>query len=120
MNTKGVGPQGLGNKSNNGFRIAPSTKQGDPPYKKATDKFEGFNQVTDTVTMRRGPNITSAMEGTSDETYFRFKGKQPTETKYTQSNDGSITAYSLRKKPTTPAKKKIGMGIKRSSKSNVY
>ena len=79
-------------------------KQTNRAYKKATDKFEGFNQATDTVTMRRGPHITAAMEGTSDETYLRFKGQQPVETKYTQSGDGSITAYSLRKKTTSPAK----------------
>ena len=98
MNKNGIGPQGLGNKSHNGFWIGSPAKQKKQTYKDATDKFEEFNQTTDTVTMRRGPHITAAMEGASDETYLRFKGKQPINTKYTQSGDGSVTAYSLRKK----------------------
>jgi len=104
MSKNGIGPQGLGNKSHNGFWIGSPAKQKKQTYKDATDKFEEFNQATDTVTMRRGPHITAAMEGASDETYLRFKGKQPINTKYTQSGDGSVTAYSLRKKITSPAK----------------
>jgi hypothetical protein len=111
MNAKGIGPQGLGNKSHNGFWIGSPAKQkkrkhkdATDNYKDATDKFEKFNQATDTVTVRRGPHITAAMEGTNDETYLRFKGKQPIDTKYTQGNDGGIAAYSLRKKITSPAK----------------
>jgi hypothetical protein len=104
MNKNGIGPQGLGKKEHNGFWIGSPAKQKKRTYKDATDKFKDFNKATDTVTMRRGPHITAAMEGASDETYSRFKGEQPIDTKYTQGNDGSITAYSLRKKITSPAK----------------
>ena len=121
MNKNGIGPQGLGNKSHNGFWIGSPAKQRKKKnkdttdkYKAATDKFPQFNQATDTVTIRRAPNITAAMESTSDETFLRFKGQEPTETKYTQSNDGSITAYSSRKKIKSPAQKACWSGYERT------
>jgi hypothetical protein len=115
MNKNGIGPQGLGNKRNNGFWIGSPAKQKKQTYKDATDKFKDFNKATDTVTIRKGPNVASAIEGTDDETFLRFKGKQPIDTKYTKSEDGSITSYSLRKKEiTSPAQKACWSGYERT------
>jgi len=114
MNKNGIGPQGLGNKSHNGFWIGSPAKQKKQTYKDATDKFKDFNKATDTVTIRRGPHITAAMEGADDETYLRFKGEKPIDSKYTQSGDGSITAYSLRKKIPSPAQKACWSGYERT------
>ena len=105
MNKNGIGPQGLGNKSHNGFWIGSPAKQrqNKKEYKEITDKFPKFNSTTDTVTTNKGPNISVVMENTGYES-LRFNNNKPVETKYTQSDDGSVTAYSLRKKPTSPAK----------------
>lgn len=56
MNAKGIGPQGLGVKTNNGYWIGSGSggspmKQTDPQkkYKEATSQFDNFNTKSDTL-----------------------------------------------------------------------
>jgi len=110
MNKNGIGPQGLGKKEHNGFWIGSPAKQtreaSKEKYKEITDKFPKFNSTTDTVTVNKGPNISVVMENTGYDS-LRFNNKKPIETKYIQSNDGSVTSYSLRNKPPTAPGKKL-------------
>ena len=42
MNTKGIGPQGLGLKGNNGYEIGSPAKKKDACYHKAKAKYDVF------------------------------------------------------------------------------
>lgn len=113
MNEKGIGPQGLGKKSHNGFWIGSPAKKIDPPYKKVTSKFPEFNAQKDTVTVRSSNNLAGLMQETSDETNASFKGQQPKQTKFTKDADGNYKAYNLRSKPS-PTKKSCWEGYERT------
>lgn len=107
MNKNGIGPQGLGKKSHNGFWIGSPAKQLKSNYSEATNKFKNFDTVNDTVTVRRGPTLERVMQSTDDENYLRFRGDKPAETKYFKNEDNSYSAYNLRKKPPTAPGKKL-------------
>ena len=56
MRTKGIGPQGLGTKGNNGYHIGSPSKQA-KRYGDLAKRMENFNQATDTLITSRGDNL---------------------------------------------------------------
>ena len=112
MNEKGIGPQGLGKKSHNGFWIGSPAKQ-KSKYSDATKKFDAFNKVSDTVTVNRSNNPAGLMQEIDAESAKSFKNKAPKQTKITKDAEGNYSSYNLRDKPS-PTKKACWSGYERT------
>ncbi len=129
MNTKGIGPQGLGLKGNNGYHIGSPAKQVKKAYKKVSKKFPDFDKKTDTIMSSRGHFIEDNLQANTinakNASSYLFNknnknsGDSKNSVKYVESEDdksfmsgdGTVTTHSLYKKDklksaATPLKKK--------------
>lgn len=133
MRTKGIGPQGLGIKGNNGYKIgsedSPAKQVSKKEYKKMTDKFSEYNQKNDTILSARTQHIENAWPTldakaklASNQLYNRknktegnskniVKNVESEDDKHYRQSNGDVVTYSLYKKDAlrnavSPAKKK--------------
>ena len=119
MTKKGIGPQGLGRKGNNGYKIGSEdspAKQTTREYRKISRKFPDFNQKTDTIVSSKGhfieDNLTANTANAKGASSYLFNKKNKNSgnskniVKYVESEDdksfrtkgGNIVTHSLYKK----------------------
>lgn len=132
MRTKGMGPQGLGFKGNNGYKIGSEdspAKQTTKEYKRISKKFPDFNKKTDTIISSKAhfieDNLQANTASAKNASSYLFNKKNKISggsrnmVKYVESEDdksfhwkdGTIVTHSLYKKDklanaVTPMKQK--------------
>ena len=103
MRTKGIGPQGLGVKGNNGFWIGSPAKQ-TKRYSDLAKRMENFNQATDTLITSRGNNLNALRaENSFKAKAGHKKGKMDrriNDSKTLRDSDGKLQYITQHKKKT--------------------
>jgi hypothetical protein len=109
MRTKGIGPQGLGTKGNNGYHIGSPAKQA-KRYSNLAKRMENFNQDQDTLITSRGTNRNVLRaENNFKASVGHKKGLMDMkikDSKTLRGNDGTLQYITQHEKTTTksPAK----------------
>tara|TARA_B110000285_G_C14631484_1_gene383636 strand:- start:123 stop:437 length:315 start_codon:yes stop_codon:yes gene_type:complete len=101
MRTKGMGPQGLGVKGNNGYHIGSPAKQ-KKSYSDLAKRMPNFNQAKDTLITSRGTNRNVLRAENSMKALIGHKqGKMDrkiNDSKTLRDNDGKLQYITQHKK----------------------